>query len=185
MAYLSPPARPNLILRLGIWIAERITGRALLPARLLSWSSRIAVGSGVLEALTPHASNPSERRLFKLVRMAASYAAACPFCVDMNGEDFEASGVTRLELESIARGLLPESLSEKERLCVQYARQITSTPLVVEESLVLAMKGAMSEQEIVVTAGIAAQVNYWARMIQALGIPPAGFAEHCNLPALR
>lgn len=182
MAFLSPPERPNLVLRFGIWLAERITGRALLPARLLAWSSRIAVGSGILEALTPHAADPDERRLFKLIRMSASYAAACPFCVDMNGEDFEESGVSRLEIESIAKGLLPESLSQRESLCVRYARQITSTPLLVEDGLVQSMKRVMSEREIVVAAGIAAQVNYWARLIQALGIPPAGFAENCHLP---
>ncbi len=184
MAYLQPPARPNFILRFGIWIAEKITGRALLPARLLAWSPRVAVGSGILESLTPHARNPGQRRLFKLVRMAASYAAACPFCVDMNGEDFEESGILREEIESIARGEEPRTASEEERLCIQYARQITSTPLRVEEEIVRSLQRLVPEEEIVTIAGIAAQVNYWARLIQALGIPPAGFAAHCSLPAV-
>lgn len=184
MPFLDPPSRPNFFLRFGIWIAERITGQTLLPARLLAWRPAVALGSGVLESLTPHAANSGERRLFKLVRMAASYAAACPFCVDMNGEDFEDSGLLRMELEAIARGEEPDTLTEKERLCVRYARQITATPLVVEAQLVDALKQQMSPREIVTIAGIAAQVNYWARLIQALGIPPAGFAEHCDLPAV-
>lgn len=183
MPFIEPPARPNFLLRLGIRAAERITGRALLPARLLAWRPAIALGSGVLESLTPHASNPAERRLFKLVRMSASYAAACPFCVDMNGEDFEDSGVLRAELEALARGEEPPTLSQKERLCVTYARQITGTPLVVDGGLVDELKAHMSPPDIVTIAAIAAQVNYWARLIQALGIPPAGFAEHCSLPA--
>lgn len=182
MAFLEAPARPNFILRFGIWAAERITGQTMLPARLLAWSPRVALGSGLLESLTPHAKDARQRRLFKLVRMAASYAAACPFCVDMNGEDFEESGLLRQEIESIAQGKEPGSLSEVERLSVRYARQITETPLRVEADLVQSMKRVMSEKEIVTIAGIASQVNYWARLIQALGIPPAGFSKHCALP---
>lgn len=36
-------------------------------------------------------------------------------------------------------------------------------------------------REIVILASTAAQVNYWARLIQALGIPPAGFSEQCDI----
>jgi len=39
------------------------------------------------------------------------------------------------------------------------------------------IKAAFSEREIVILATTAAQVNYWARMIQVLGAPPAGFME--------
>ena len=38
-----------------------------------------------------------------------------------------------------------------------------------------------TEREIVIMASIAAQVNYWARMIQALGVPPAGFSDKCDI----
>jgi len=34
-----------------------------------------------------------------------------------------------------------------------------------------------TEREMVILASTAAQVNYWARLIQTLGIPPAGFGE--------
>jgi hypothetical protein len=33
----------------------------------------------------------------------------------------------------------------------------------------------------VILASTTAQVNYWARLIQALGIPPAGFNEACEV----
>jgi hypothetical protein len=33
------------------------------------------------------------------------------------------------------------------------------------------------EREIVILVSTAAQVNYWARLIRALGIPPPGFLE--------
>jgi alkylhydroperoxidase family enzyme len=45
------------------------------------------------------------------------------------------------------------------------------------------LKAHFTERELVVLASTAAQVNYWGRLIQALGIPPAGFSGQCELPA--
>jgi len=38
-----------------------------------------------------------------------------------------------------------------------------------------------TEREIVILSSTAAQVNYWARMLIALGVPPAGFSDKCDL----
>jgi len=34
---------------------------------------------------------------------------------------------------------------------------------------------------IVIIASTCAQVNFWARLIQALGVPPAGFSAECSI----
>jgi alkylhydroperoxidase family enzyme len=39
------------------------------------------------------------------------------------------------------------------------------------------LKAAFTEREIVILASTAAQVNYWSRMVQALGIPPMGVSD--------
>ena len=46
-AFIAPPARIPLLLKLGIWVSERITGRIMLPARILAWYPKAAIGSGV------------------------------------------------------------------------------------------------------------------------------------------
>ncbi|MFO7624619.1 MAG: hypothetical protein R6V73_09730 [Anaerolineales bacterium] len=38
------------------------------------------------------------------------------------------------------------------------------------------LKESFSEREIVILATTAAQVNYWTRLIQALGCPPEGYS---------
>lgn len=53
-AIIAEPRRPNPLLRLGVAVAERLTGRRLLPARLLAWYPRAALGSGILESLVAH-----------------------------------------------------------------------------------------------------------------------------------
>lgn len=179
-AFIEPPQRISLIVRLGIWISERVTGRVMLPARILAWYPKAALGSGILEALVAHRDGNIDERMLKLVRMAASYAAACPFCIDMNSSKREAAGISADEMLAVRGQLALElvpSFSARERLAVQYARLISQTPLKFHPDFIEQLKAHFNEREMVILASTAAQVNYWARIIQALGIPPAGFNE--------
>lgn len=182
-ALIEEPTTLNPLLRLGVALAERITGQRLLPARLLSWYPRAAIGSGVLESLVAHRDGRLTPRLLHLVRLAASFAASCPFCVDMNGRDWSEHGVTVEEID-VLRGVRQESasLTALERLAIEYAQLVSATPLRFEPEFTDRLTAMFSEREIVVLASTAAQVNYWARLIQALGIPAAGFSDSCPLP---
>jgi alkylhydroperoxidase family enzyme len=177
-AFIDQPRRIPLFLRFGIWLSERITGRIMLPARILAWYPKTAIGSGVMEALVAHEDGRMTPRMLKLVRMAASYAVACPFCVDMNSHEYRSVGITDAEAESL-RGDFEkvETFSELEKLAITYTRLVSQTPLKFYPDVVERVKSALSEREFVILASTAAQVNYWARLIQALGIPPAGFSE--------
>lgn len=184
-AFLPPADRPNFFLRIGIWISEKITGQKLLPARILAWYPKGAVGAGVLEALTPHGHNLETRRLLKLVRLQTSLAIACPFCIDMNSLELAETGITPDELEAL-QGIRPFSdaptLSEKERLSLEWVKQISQTPVGVDPLLGSRLASVFSPREMVMIAQTSAQVNYWGRLIQALGIPPAGFNPSCPIP---
>jgi AhpD family alkylhydroperoxidase len=178
-AFIDPPARAPLLLRVGVWIAERIAGKRMLPARLLAWYPRAALGSGLLEALIADRDGRIDRRVLKLVRLAASFETACPFCADMNEHRHREAGVTDEELRALRDRVEPgeiPSLSGPERLAIRYARLASATPLRFEPAFVNDLRGAFDERELVVLASTAAQVNYWARLCEALGVPPAGFA---------
>ncbi|MBN9105977.1 MAG: hypothetical protein J0I14_13335 [Propionibacteriaceae bacterium] len=182
MALIEEPRRINPLLRVAIAVSDRVTGRRMLPARLLAWYPRAAIGAGVLESLVAH-HEPSER-LLKLVRITASITANCAFCVDMNGFEYDRVGITDAELRALPAGTedAVATFSAAERLAIDYARRISRSPLVFPEELTTALRAAFTERELVILATTAAQVNYWARVIQALGIPPAGFTEACPLP---
>ena len=175
-AFIDPPRRIPLILKLGIWISEKITGRIMLPARILAWYPKAALGSGIMESLVAHEDGRMNRRMLKLIRMAASHAAACPFCVDMNSYEYRGVGITDEEAESL-RGDFEKtaSFTKQEKLAISYARSISQTPLKFHPDLVERVKSEFNEREFVILVSTAAQVNYWARLIQGLGIPPAGF----------
>lgn len=173
----------NPMLRLGVWIAERATGKRMEPARLLAWYPRAAIGSGVLESLVAH--HEPSTRLLKIVRITASATTTCAFCVDMNSADYDREGLTDAELNGLVAGTpdAVSSFSDQERLAIAYTQRISSTPLQFPASLMDDLRRTFSERELIILATTAAQVNYWARTIQALGIPPAGFSDTCTFPA--
>ena len=177
-AFIDPPQRIPFILKLGIWVSEKITSRVMLPARILAWYPKAAIGSGLMESLVAHEDGQMDRRMLKLIRMAASYAAACPFCVDMNSYEYRDVGITDEEAESLRSDFEKvASFSEQEKLAIAYARVISQTPLKFHPDLVARVKSIFNEREFVILVSTAAQVNYWARLIQGLGIPSAGFGQ--------
>ena len=108
-AFINPPARIPLWLKIGILISERITGKTMLPARILAWYPKAALGSGVLEALVAHEDGQMDKRMLKLIRMAASFAAACPFCIDMNSFEYQECGISDEEAEALRLQADPET----------------------------------------------------------------------------
>lgn len=187
MAFIDEPRRMNPLIRAGVRLAERAVGRRLLPARLLAWYPRAAISSGLMESLIAH-KEPS-RRLLKIVRITASLVPGCAFCIDMNGFGHREAGITDAELKGLVEhafspadpaldtdsGPKTSLFSQRELLAISYARRISATPLEFPSELMSALRSAFSERELVILASTAAQVNYWARLIQSLGIPPSGF----------
>jgi alkylhydroperoxidase family enzyme len=181
-AFIAPPKHIPFYLRFGIWIAEKIAKRELLPPKLLAWYPKVAVSSGVLEALIAYHDGKLDERMLKLVRMQASFAVACPFCIDMNSAEYAQSGITAQELSALQGQVAPEAVttfSARERLALEYTRLISRAPLAFPPPFIQALKANFTEREIVILATTAAQVNYWARLIQALGVPPLGFSNTC------
>jgi AhpD family alkylhydroperoxidase len=184
-AFIEPPRRIPWYLRIGIWFSERVAGKTLLPARLLAWYPKAAIGSGALEALIAHREGKVDARLLKIARLQTSFAISCPFCIDMNSAGLQEAGLTPEELAALQGSVEAEavsSLSPRERLVMRYCKAISQSPIAVPPELVRELKAHFTERELVVLASTSAQVNYWGRLIQALGIPPPGFSEQCELP---
>lgn len=111
-----------------------------------------------------------------MVRMAVSFTASCPFCIGMNSKGWEKL-LTPEELAAI-QGQRPldsvASLTGRERLAIEYARLASRTPLAFSPEFGERLTSTFTEREIVVLATTSAQVNYWARLIQAMGCPAQG-----------
>jgi len=182
--FIKLPTKIPLLLKLGLWLSKKETGKDLIPARLMTWYPRAAVGSGVLEVMTAKGKDKQEKRLLNLIRLQASLVCSCSFCIDMNAVGVNTNGITgdeimalqgRREIYSVS------SFSTKEMVALEYAVLISKTPLIFEEDFIVKLKSTFTEREIVMIASTIASVNYWARFNQALGVPPAGFNEECYI----
>ncbi len=183
-AFIKPPKRIPLFVRIGMVLSKRVTKKDLLAPRLLAWYPKAAFGSGVLELFTAHGKKDLNERILKLIRIQSSLSVGCPFCIDMNSFEYEKSGISEKEMRDLTEGIEPDrirSFSAKEKLAVEYAGSISRTPAVVTAEFMEKVKSEFTEREIVILSATAAQVNYWARLLIALGVPPAGFSDRCEL----
>ncbi len=184
MSYIEPPRRMSLGLRIAFHLVERRLGRKLLANRLLAWYPRLLVGSSLMESFVAHDEPEVPRRLLGLIRIRTSFLVSCPFCIDMNAREYAERGITDEEIRGM-QGIVPlddiPSLSERERAALRYVECICRTPLAFTPEVIDEVRRRFSERGMVIIAGTCAQVNFWARLIQALGAPPAGFSAHCDI----
>lgn len=183
-AFINPPEKIPVYLKIGIWITKQITQKDLLPPKLLAWYPKTAIGSGILESLVANGKKDLDKRILKLVRIQASFSVSCPFCIDMNSFEFDKVGISQEEISALQGRIDPSSVktfSEREKLALAYTKCASTSPISFPAPLIEELKQHFSEREIVILASTSAQVNYWARLLQALGVPPAGFSDSCTL----
>ncbi len=182
--YVSPPPRMPWFLCAMLAIVERHLGKPLLANRILAWYPKAFWGSGLLEALVAHEESEVPKRLLKLIRVYVSFLASCPFCIDMNAKEYRESGIEDEEILAL-RGMRRledvTSIGEGERAALDYVRCATSTPVSFTPEVIETLRAHFSERAIVVIASTCAQVNFWTRLIQSLGVPPAGFTTECSI----
>lgn len=183
-AFIKPPKKIPLYLKLGLSISNRITKKDLLAPKLLAWYPKVAISSGILESLVAHGKKDLNPRILKLIRIQSSISVGCPFCIDMNSFEYEKSGISKDEMQILVGRIGLEginSFSSKERLAIEYTKLISQTPVNILPEFIEKVKFEFTEREIVIISSTAAQVNYWARLLIALGVPPAGFSDKCDL----
>jgi AhpD family alkylhydroperoxidase len=182
-AWLTPKPAP-LLLRPLVWLAERIAGGPLMPARLLAMSPKLALGAGLLEALSASAPRDLDARSLATARLVASAVVGCPFCLDMNAATWRRAGLSAADLEHIwsmepARWL---QLGPREAVAARYAYALSQTPVSLDDALRQALLERFSEREIVVLATTISQVNLWSRFGEGLGVAPLGLAQASQCP---
>ncbi len=181
--FVEIPKRKAFPLRMLIRITEIVMKKELLPARILLCYPKTLLASGVMESLVAHNEKSLGKRLLKLVRMQTSFAVSCPFCIDMNSFRHEQFKITEQEIYALQGKL---SLSEvstfslREKLALEYASSASGAPLSFSVELIRQLKENFTDRDMVILASTIAQVNYWGRLIQALGVPPAGFSKECS-----
>jgi len=177
--YVPEPRRVPFLLRGALWLVERRMGRRLVANRILGWYPKALVGSAVMEALIAHDEPEVPQRLLKLIRVSTSYLVSCPFCIDLNANGYDAAGISAGEIAALRGAVPPESVasfSGAELAALRYVACISRTPLSFPRGVIDDLKRYFTPRGIIIIASTCAQVNFWARLIQGIGVGPAGFS---------
>ena len=184
MSYIQPPKRIRPMLRMMLWLVEKRLGKQLLANRILTWYPKALIGSGLMEGLIAHDEPEVPRRLLALIRVYTSFLVSCAFCIDLNSRDFEKKGLSEEEITAL-QGKVPmdqvATLRDDEKAALRYVACMCSTPISFSSHVIEALKEHFTERGIVIIASTCAQVNFWARLIQSFGVPPAGFSAECSI----
>ncbi len=178
---VDPPEKIPFYLRIFIKKAEKNFNKELLPSRVLAWSPKIGIGSGYLELyIEKGAAKILDKRLITIIRMYVSYTVPCAFAIDVNSRDYKEFNITVEEIKGL-QGLKEidtiKSFSDREKTALKYSFALTKTPVSFDGKLLGDLRRLFSENEIVAIASLAAKVNYWARLIEAWRIKPAGYTD--------
>jgi AhpD family alkylhydroperoxidase len=181
MKLLIPEKKPGLLLGIVIFLAEKYLGRRLVLARVLAWSFRLAWASLRMELSIEGAAKRLSRRLARLIRLKVSLTTHCPFCIDMNAFGHQEDGISDREVFAMREGREGKeaSFSLRERFVLQWIAAQSSSPLAFSTDLKEKLGQLYSPKTLITMAALGAKVNYWARFMQSLGVPPAGFYEVC------
>lgn len=185
MSTIPVPSSVPWYLRPALWLTRRVTGKDPLPARMLTYFPKAAIGAGVFEITAAAGGKDLEARTLAVARIVASLTAGCPFCLDMNAATWKRAGLSGEELKLLLQaGSDLTSLGTRESLAARYSQSLSETPAHVDPALARALNEHFLPREVVVLATTIAQVNYWSRFCEGLGIPPAGFFDQavCQLP---
>ena len=93
-------------------------------------------------------------------------------------------GITEEQLRDLPVYKASNLFSPLEKLVIEYAEAMTTTPVAVSDHLFAALKKHLNEAQLVELTGVIAWENFRARFNHAFGIEAQGFSRgaYCMLP---
>lgn len=170
-----------------IWSHLRVLAKAKRNRTdLLRWLGRrpqLLVALGVYETALLMANRaPSHYKL-----LATSKAAAmvnCEFCPDIGAALGHAEGLSERQLLDLPRYRESDAYDDVEKLVIEFAEAMSRTPAVVPDDLRERLLQHFTRGRLAEIAAEIAWEHQRARLNQALGVRPAGFADGtvCLIP---
>jgi AhpD family alkylhydroperoxidase len=172
-----PPARPRNPLVRGAYAASRRRfGHVVGPVAVTAHHPTLLAGYSAFEMALERA-HRVDRRLTELGAMRAATMTGCPFCIDIGSALLSDLGVTPEQLGEVQEWRESDAFSDEERLVLEYAEGMTTTPVNVSDELFDRLRARFDEAAIVeLTAAIAIE-NYRGRFNHAVGLGSEGFCE--------
>lgn len=114
-----------------------------------------------------------------LAVMVTATTVGCPWCVDFAWWASDERGVSLEKARSVPVWREATCFSERERLVLEYAEAMTTTPAAVDDTLVARLRRHLSEAQLVELTATVALENLRSRSNRAYGLASQGFVERC------
>jgi AhpD family alkylhydroperoxidase len=176
--------RADLITKLSYRQARRSIGKVPEPFAVTAHHRKLFLGYGGFE-MAVERSHEVDERLKALGEMKAALMAGCEFCIDIGTFISYRAGVTERQLRELPSYRDSDAFTDLEKLVIEYAEGMTSTPVRVSDELFARLREHFSEKQLVELTAVIAVENYRARFNWAFGIGPQGFTkdgDFCPVP---
>src|SRR4051812_727748 len=160
MAHVTLISQPKGPLQRYAWRATRkMFGKVVEPVQAAAHHSGVLMASGALETVVDKKWTTLDHRLRWLALQATSMAIGCSWCIDYGFYEGMQRGVPAAKVRDVGRWRDSDAYDERERLVLEYADAVNSTPSAVTDDLAARLRSTFSEKEIVELAGWVALEN--------------------------
>ena len=178
---LDPPQTPAY--RLGARFSRRRYGVMLDPGAAIGHNMQVGRSYAIFE-LQVERWRQLDRGLKDLAVMAAAATIGCAWCMDFGYWEATVNhSVPGEKIRATANWRDSDVFIGLERLVLEYAEAMTATPPGVTDEMVDALRGHLTEAQLVELTAIIAVENLRSRINSALGLTAQGFKDRCELPA--
>ena len=164
-------------------IAGAETERMIEPLEAYAHLPSLILGYGALEEATGRL-HRVDHRVKVLAELKAATLTQCEYCIDIGSQIAARAGITEDQLLALPRYRDSELFDELEKLVLDYAVGMSSTPVDVSDELFGQLRARFDDAQIVELTNIIALENMRGRFNLALGIGSSGFREGlvCAVP---
>ncbi len=182
IAPLAPSAaRPSL--RLAYAYCRRRFGDVPEPFAVAAHAPKVFWSLARFESSVERTWTKVDRHLRELAVLRTALTVDCPWCVDFGEMMSSKDGLPAEKLAALPAWRTSDAFTPLERLVLEYADAMSTTPLQVTDELVTALREHLSDEQVVELTAYIALENSRARNNAALGIEPQGYsAGACKVP---
>jgi len=177
--------RAKPLTRVLLWLGRRettkLTGREtttdmIEPAQAYAHAPGLLLGYGMFELAVSKADRVDER-LKVLAELKAGALTQCEWCIDIGSQIARRVGIDKAQLLALAHYRESEHFDELDKLVLDYAVGMSSTPVSVSDELFSKLRAHLDDAQLVELTNVIAVENMRGRFNLALGIGSAGFSE--------
>jgi AhpD family alkylhydroperoxidase len=164
-------------------LTGRRTERMIEPLEVYAHRPRLLIGYGMMEDATARLHRVDER-LKMLAELKAATLTSCEYCIDIGSQIARRAGISEEQLLALPRYRDSELFDELEKLVLDYAVGVSSTPVKVPDELFAKLRSNFDDAQLVELTNVIALENMRGRFNLALDIGSAGFSEGmvCAIP---